>query len=191
MNGFRLLIFGLSSFAASTVFAQAPTAALAGRLHFRESRQTYYRVEFDLIPALAANAPRNWVKAWPETGSRFPVEFGSRVGLQLKPGTDLRELVTGSPLTLSRVVAPNLFILQAPDATTALIQAQRLADQPEVLMSCPVRRRLQLRLHGPYSSRPNDSYFSDQWNLENRDATGASLGVDLNLRAAWPFTRGK
>ena len=53
MNGFRLLIFGVSSFAASTVFAQAPTAALAGRFHFLESRQTYYRVESDLIPAPA------------------------------------------------------------------------------------------------------------------------------------------
>jgi len=27
-------------------------------------------------------------------------------------------------------------------------------------------------------------------NLENRDANGTLLGVDLNLRAAWPVTRG-
>src|SRR6185295_15069737 len=89
-----------------------------------------------------------------------------------------------------RAVAPDLFILQAPDATTALIEAQRLADQPDVLMSCPVRRRLQIRLHGPYSARPNDPYFYDQWNLEYRDATGTRLGADLNVRAAWPITRG-
>src|SRR5437773_2112645 len=172
MNGFRLLIVGVCSFAALTGFAQAPLAALAARFHFRETRQTYYRVETNLIPARAANARRDWVKAWPEYGSRFPVEFGSRVGLQLKPGTDLRELLKERPLTVSRVVAPNLFILQAPDAMTALIEAQRLADQPEVLMSCPIRRRLQIRLHGPYSARPNDPYFYNQWNLENRDANG-------------------
>src|SRR6266568_2565047 len=190
MNGFRLLIVGVCSVAALTGFAQAPPAALSARFHFRESRQTYYRAETEQIPARAANARRDWVKAWPENGSRFPVEFGSRVGLQLKPGTDLRELLTKSPLTISRVVAPNLFILQAPDAMTALIEAQRLADRSEVLMSCPIRRRLQIRLHGPYAARPNDPYFYDQRNLENRDANGTSLGVDLNLRAAWRVTRG-
>ncbi|PYI87571.1 MAG: hypothetical protein DME26_05780, partial [Verrucomicrobia bacterium] len=157
MNGFRLLIVGVCSFAALTGFAQTPPAALAAWFHFRESRQTsYYRVEADLIPARAANARLDWVKAWPEYGSHSPVEFGSRVGLQLKPGTDLRALLKESPLTLSRVVATNLFILQAPDAMTALIEAQRLADQPQVLMSCPIRRQLQVRLHGPYSARPND-----------------------------------
>ena len=182
---------GVCSFAALAGFAQAPPAASVARYHFRESRQTYYRVEAGLVPAHAAGARLDWVKAWPENGSPFPVEFGSRVGLQLKPGIDLRELIKERPLTFSRLVAPNLFILQAPNAMTALIEAQRLADQPEVLMSCPVRRRSQLRLHGPYSGRPNDSYFYDQWNLENRDATGASSGVDLNLRAAWPITRGK
>jgi subtilisin family serine protease/subtilisin-like proprotein convertase family protein len=191
MNDSRLLIVGVCSFAALTGFAQTPAPALAARYHFRESQQTYYRVEAEPFPARAANARLDWVKAWPENGSRYPVEFGSRVGLQTKPGTDVQELLKEHPLSLSRVVAPNLFILQAPDAMTALNEAQRLADQPEALMSCPVRRRLQLRLHGPYAGRPNDSYFYDQWNLENRDANGASLGVDLNLRAAWPFTRGK
>src|SRR5205807_7272500 len=190
MNGFRLLIVGVCSFGELTGFAQAPPAAVVARFHFREPRERYYRVEADLIPARATNTRPDWVSAWPEKGSRFPVEFGSRVGLQLKSGTDLQELLKGRPLTLSRVVASNLFILQAPDAVTALIQAQRLADRSEVLMSCPIRRRLQIRLHGPYSARPNDPYFYDQWNLENRDANGTSLGVDLNLRAAWPVTRG-
>src|SRR6266516_2854500 len=144
MNGFLLLSVGVCSFAALTGFAQAPPAALATRFHFRDSRQTYYRVEADLIRPRATNARLDWVKAWPENGSRFPVEFGSRVELQLKPGTELRELLTESPLALSRVVASNLFILQAPDAMTALSEAQRLADQPGVLMSCPIRRRLQI-----------------------------------------------
>src|SRR5438477_11811834 len=190
MKGSRLLIVGVCSFAALPGFAQAPPAAVVARFHFRESRQSYYRVEADLVPARATSARPGWVRAWPENGSRFPVEFGSRVGLQLVPGTELRELLTESSLALSRVVASNLFILQAPDVMTALSEAQRLADQPGVLMSCPIRRRLQIRLHGPYSARPDDPYFYDQWNLENRDANGTSVGVDLNLRAAWPVTRG-
>src|SRR5881394_3700221 len=143
MNDSRLLIVGVCTWAALTGFAQDPQAALAARYHFRETRQTYYRVEAELVPARAANARRDWVKGWPENGSRFPVEFGSRVGLQLVPGTELRELLTESSLALSRVVASNLFILQAPDVMTALSEAQRLADQPGVLLSCPIRRRLQ------------------------------------------------
>src|SRR6185503_14650072 len=95
MNIPRLLMVGVCSFAAltSTCFAQAPQSGSATRYHFREPRQTYYRVETGPVPARAANARLDWVKAWPENGSRFPVEFGSRVGLQLRPGTDLRELL--------------------------------------------------------------------------------------------------
>src|SRR5581483_8472070 len=32
--------------------------------------------------------------------------------------------------------------------------------------------------------------FSRQWHLENRDANGNPIGVDLNVRSAWPITRG-
>src|SRR6266550_9341680 len=108
MNGFRLLIVGVCSFMAMAGFGQAPPAALATRFRFREPRQTNYRIEAGPIPDRATNARRDWVKAWPENGSRFPVEFSSRVGLQLKPGTDLRKLLKERPLTLSRVVASNL-----------------------------------------------------------------------------------
>jgi len=188
MIGFRFIIVGVCTGATLFGLAQSPTAALPRRYHFREPRATIYRVEADQIPP--PDTRREWVQAWPENGSRYSVEFCSRIGLQLKPGADLPELLRERPLTLSRVVAPQLFILQAPDAMTALIEAQRLAAKAEVLLSCPIRRRSQIQLHGRYSSRPNDPYFHDQWSLENRDANGASLGVDLNLRAAWPVTRG-
>src|SRR6185369_13391150 len=108
MNGFRLLIVGVCSCAALAGFAQAPPAA-ARWYHFREPQKRNYRVEADGIPASLAKARRDWVKAWPEGGSRFPVEFGSRVGLQLRSGTNLRELIMDRPLTLARVVAPDLF----------------------------------------------------------------------------------
>ncbi|HTI69971.1 MAG TPA: S8 family serine peptidase [Candidatus Limnocylindria bacterium] len=50
-----------------------------------------------------------------------------------------------------------------------------------------------------YSPAPSDDFFpasvqnvAGQWYLENRDPlTGESLGADLNLRAAWPLTRGQ
>src|SRR5206468_1530876 len=131
-----------------------------------------------------------WVTARREDGSGTAVDFGRRVALRLQSGTDLSEMLKGSPLKLSRTVAANFFVLEAADAPAAMNEAQRLAARPEVLVSCPVQRRRQIHLQGDYAARPNDSYFFDQWNLENRDRNGASLGVDLNVREAWPLTRG-
>jgi subtilisin-like proprotein convertase family protein len=126
----------------------------------------------------------------PENGPRYAVEFGSRVALQLKPGTDIRQVLQGSPLNLSRTLTTNLYVLQAADAFAAMTEAHRLAARPDVSISSPVRRRQQTRKHGPYSAWPNDTYFNNQWNLENRGANGNSLGLDLNVREAWPVTRG-
>ena len=75
-------------------------------------------------------------------------------------------------------------------------EAGRLARLPGVLASHPVMRR-ELKLHGPYAPPPNDPYFAFhpdkpvyeyQWSLENRGADGTLIGMDLNVRAAWPFS---
>ena len=63
------------------------------------------------------------------------------------------------------------------------------AALPEVLASYPVTRR-SAALHGAYSYAPNDPYYYVQWYLERRDTNGAATGMDLNVRAAWPSTRG-
>lgn len=131
-------------------------------------------------------------------GAGDAVEFGSRVVLQLEPGASRRSLLRGTSLRLARTVETNLFILQAPDAPTALREAARLAALPGVRAAYPVVRR-EAELNGPYASRPNDPHFppqlgnvQGQWYLENRDTTnGASLGVDLNVRGAWAITRGE
>jgi subtilisin family serine protease/subtilisin-like proprotein convertase family protein len=94
-------------------------------------------------------------------------------------------------LTLARTVTQNVFIFQARDALTAMREAQRLGQMRGVEVSHPVQRRLQIRKHGPYAARPNDTYFYDQWNLENRNTGGGLIGPDLNVRAAWPFTLGE
>src|SRR5439155_296439 len=46
-------------------------------------------------------------------------------------------------------------------------------------------------LHGPYAPQPDDQYFTEQWYLEQRNTNGAVTGPDLNVRAAWPYTRGE
>src|SRR5262249_26849807 len=114
MNGFQLWPVGVCTFAALNALAQeTPRTAAVAMFHFREPSPQKYRIDTGRFPARITNTRLDWVQAWPESGSRFPVEFGSRVGLQLKPGSDLRELLAASPLAVSRVVATNLFILQA------------------------------------------------------------------------------
>jgi len=110
-------LIGLGGLAVFAAFAQTPPAPASARFHFREPKATAYRVEQQNT---AGSAALNWVKAWPENASRYPVEFGSRVALQLTPGTDVREVLKGSSLKFSRVVAADFFVLEAADAPTAL-----------------------------------------------------------------------
>jgi subtilisin family serine protease/subtilisin-like proprotein convertase family protein len=117
------------------------------------------------------------------------VTFGSRIVLQTTPGTQLKPLLAGGRAHLSRVLPDDVWILQAPDARTAAMEAHRLAQLAGVRVSYPVMRQ-ELRLHGPYARLSNDHYFDRQWYFENRASDGTPVGVDLNVRAAWPFSLG-
>ncbi|MHB8524245.1 MAG: S8 family serine peptidase, partial [Limisphaerales bacterium] len=152
-------------------------------------RRAAYRVEAPRGITLLSAGKNDWLKAWPDNHSTNFVELGSRVVLQLKPPGDVRGRLQGRPLRIVRQVSPDTFVLQAPDAWTAIQQAQQLAQMPDVEASCPVMRR-RLWRHSPYAPRPNDPYFLYQWNMENRDTNGSVAGVDLNVRAAWPIARG-
>ena len=154
---------------------------------FREPQPVTYRVELPtgarvamLKPELSAQTPGRSV---------LTVGLTSRVALRLAEGTDVTHLIAGRPLTVDREVAPQWFILQAPDAWTAAREAEQLAALPDVLACHPVRR-LPMDHTGAYAARFNDRLFPNQWNLENRDANGLPQGVDLNVRAAWPFSQG-
>jgi len=71
------------------------------------------------------------------------------------------------------------------------MKLHRLAQLPEVLTAYPVIKKA-ATFHGPYAPLPNDTYFrAEQWYLEHRNSSGASTGVGLNIRAAWPFTHGE
>jgi subtilisin-like proprotein convertase family protein/subtilisin family serine protease len=182
---FLLICIGLSG-------SGRANGALPERFQFRTPAGMSCRVE---EPVEAARAgvyePAQWLRASLDDGSTNHVELGSRVVLQVEPGTKLTDLTTNGALKLSRTIAADVFVLQAPDAWTATREADRMAALPGVRASYPVMRR-QADLHGPYAYQPSDSFFHIQWQLENRTTNDAArAGPDLNVRAAWPFTMGE
>ncbi|MDE3068080.1 MAG: S8 family serine peptidase [Verrucomicrobiota bacterium] len=184
MNEPALLAGLLLALNAGLLRADSTTAT--NQFKFRFPRPAAYRFE-----SLENN---RWLMARPEDGTTNFIAFGNRIVVQLKSPADLPRLIAGRGLKISRSAAPDVFILQAPDAVTAAREAQRLATLPGVLASYPVLRR-QISLHGPYAPQPSearqDPGFTLEWPLENRNADGSRHGVDLNVRAAWPYTLGR
>ncbi len=173
------------------LFALADAARGAAEFvefRFREPQPVTYRLELPLGTRVAAMLKPE-LSAQATDSSARTVGLTSRVALRLAEGADVTQLIARRPLIVDRVVAPQWFILQAPDAWTAALETERLASLPEVLAAHPVRR-LPMQTSGPYAARFNDRLFPNQWNLENRDANGVPQGVDLNVRAAWPFSQG-
>ncbi|MBC8094994.1 MAG: S8 family serine peptidase [Akkermansiaceae bacterium] len=148
-----------------------------------------FQIEPAALRATAGSNPVEWIRARRNDGSTNSVQLGSRVVLQVNSADALEELTGGGPLTLSRTISSNVFIFQAPDAMTAVREAARLAALPQVRASYPVLRH-EGNLHGPYAPPPTDFYYLAQWPLEHR-VNGIPAGVDLNVRAAWPFTMGE
>jgi subtilisin family serine protease/subtilisin-like proprotein convertase family protein len=157
-----------------------------GTCAFRLPQASRYRVE---DPG-ASPGPCLWLKAWPLEAPQTPVEFGTRVVLALDAGADIRTVLQSSPATMARDLGANRLILEVADARAAVREAQRLAARPEVLAAYPVMRS-RVRKFAAYAARPNDPHFGEQWTLENRAPDGTRLGLDLNVRGAWPVTRGE
>jgi subtilisin family serine protease/subtilisin-like proprotein convertase family protein len=158
-------------------------------VEFRMPHSVRYRIEPPDPTQPNLSTSSSWLSAVQEGGTNR-VQLSSRVAVQTTPGTNPKWLIDPTLLTVDRVLNADWYILQAQDARTAVAEAERLARLPEIQASYPVMRRA-LRLHNAYAARPNDTYFDRQWNLENRSAEGDPLGVDLNLRAAWSYTRGE
>ncbi len=165
----------------------------AVRFVFREPAPTAYWIELPPGPvALTAQPPPpvRSLAAARENAPENTVQFSTHLVLHLAAHTPPARFIANRPLTVLREAAPGLFVLAAPDAWTALREAQRLAQHADVLASYPVATRPR-RATGTYFRKPSDPYFQNQWHLENRGFDGASLGADLNVRAAWPFARGR
>src|SRR5687768_4945304 len=125
------------------------------RYQFRMPSALSCRIDEPQSLRAAAARPEQWVRASLDDGSTNFVELGSRVVVHLASGTAPADLLTNGILQVSRAIAPDVFILQAPDARAAAREAHRLAALPEVRASYPVMRR-QADLHGPYAMQPTD-----------------------------------
>ncbi len=139
---------------------------------------------------LSAVAPQQWVTARRAVrGDTNVVELGSRVVIQTATNVALDTLMKGQPLTLSRQVAPGVYIFQAPDAPGAIAAAEALSTRPGVTAAYPVISK-PTELQSRYAPYPSDTLFRIQWQLEHRNADGSSGGMDLNVREAWPISTG-
>lgn len=161
----------------------------AERVAFKELNPRAYRLQESGPRLLSAPGADEWLSVVSDDAAALPFKFGSRVVLQVTPGTDLNALLVGSPLRLVEEAAPGWYLLQAPHAREAMVEAQRLSALSAVLTSHPEMKR-PVRLHRDYVARPNDPYFNQQWHLEYRASNGTRLGPDVNARAAWPRQTG-
>ncbi len=183
-----ILLIAFGFLLTGTAFAQQPD-----NFRFRMPQGKAFRFETETNADFES---ARWLRAQTADSSTNTFEFGDQVVLELGPGTRLTTVI-GAGLRLSRQVTSNVFILQARGAAMAAREASRMASLPGVMASYPVLRQ-EVSLDGLYAPRPNDPHFTPlfagvtgQWYLENRDTTnGTRLGPDLNIRAAWPITRG-
>ena len=102
----------------------------------------------------------------------------------------MQQLLVDRPLRSPWEVVPGTWVTEAPDAWIAAQQAIDLCQRADVI-ACYPAMRFPLTPRGNYAPAPNDPYFSRQWHLENRSASGERAGADLNVRAAWNRTQGQ
>ena len=155
-------------------------------------RTTRHDAENAADKSAAASSPTNfqeWIPAQIGRPTGAEVRLSRRLVLKTEdpvPKETLRRL----SLETVRQIHPRLIILAAADPLRALETAQALCRKPGTLACYPVMRR-SYRRAGKFSPRPNDTYFSQCWHVDNRDGRGQRQGIDLNLRSAWSAAKGQ
>ncbi len=88
---------------------------------------------------------------------------------------------------------PGVWIIQQGNVWEALENANFFSSQDAALAAYPIWKDDSLNSRGSkYAPAPNDPLFvSHQWNLDNRNSDRQQLAGGLNVRAAWPVTRGQ
>jgi subtilisin family serine protease len=191
MNGLRRTVLGPGTWRGFVVAMGVLSGQGAEQVfEFRDpGGPVAYQVELPAARALAGAGPE-WLSARRAEGSARRLEVGHRIVLEVVPTQSWQALVMGHGLRFSEAIGPDTYVFEAADAASGVRAAAALAGQAGVVRSHPVRRQ-EVRLHGGFAPRPDDVLWPQQWHLENRDTDSASrLGYDLNVRAAWAWTRG-
>jgi subtilisin family serine protease len=130
-----------------------------------------------------------WLRAYPTGGDTNQVYLvSSRVSVKPVADVAIGELLPGLEPVASRAV-PGWWSVEAGSPEAALALAARLSDDDRILSAYPEMRRPVAR-HGAYAPAPNDPFFAEAFHLENRNADGSRAGADIDVRSAWPVTRG-
>ena len=137
----------------------------------------------------ATSLDSRWIRVTPEGDPGVVEELGRRLLITPGPGQSAHALVADQPVRLGLEVLKGTWIAEASDAWFAAEVCEILSRTPGVVACHPVTRSTRPST-ARYASAPNDPYFQGQWHLENRISSGVRAGADLNLRAAWPITRG-
>lgn len=174
------------------VLSSLAVALQADSIVFKSPAPQRYEIQDGSIrPQAATITGPQWVSALRQGAARSE-QLGSRVVLGVHDPETLAALLRDRPLQIQRSYGAGIYVLQAPDALTAIQQAADLATFPEVHIAQPIRRH-HAALHSQYGSRPTDRYYARQWHMENLPPDVGSLTVraDVNARGAWPLSMGE
>ena len=193
----RSVCFWVGLWTLGTAVGNTSAAEAATRTYrFKEPRPTELTV---LIPTNSAasrttlaarSAGEPFLEAHPTGGATNAVYRIKRwVLVKPKPGASVEALLPGNdPQPVAAV--PGWWRVATASPEEALALAETLSQDARVAAAYPEMRR-PVAQHGGYAPAPDDPFFSQAFHLENRNADGSRAGADLNIRAAWPTTRGE
>ena len=139
------------------------------------------------VPRTAGVTAARTVTAMREDG--VPRVYGALVVVGVAAPAKVRDFLQQAGRQAEFFIGEQVAVVAAGSAWAAMELAERWSQSPLVRFASPEEFR-PLRREGPYATAPNDPLFATQWHLENRSTNGLSQGADLNVRAAWPWSRG-
>jgi len=133
-------------------------------------------------PVFRGRLEDSWVVMTPDILVRFRPEHAATADALLPviaPGTDVVERDFAN--------LPGTYKLRsrALDGLTVLAQANALALDPRVVWAEP-----DMQVSGRTDLQPDDTWFVDQWALQNTGQFGGVADVDIDADSAWEITTG-
>lgn len=186
--GLLLGIALMAGWETNTVNA-APDELLISKIYqFKDDRPFEYvsEVGSGLFPILSKGNVTLGVKGKTE----LQIQVTRQLFMQIPSEKDPIDFIRGLGVSISEDLGEGFFLLDSDSPEASLEAASLLSKDQNVYSASPIMKWPMAKLES-YSPYPKDPYFSEQKHLENRDANGRKLGIDLNVRSAWPIARGK